>query len=130
MAPGHGEFGQQCRGGRIRRHNGAMHIDDQELVRRLLAAMDRYHMQNPHYDEVFWQVNGRIQEQGEAGKLELAALISWKRSGQGHWVLELMQRPDAEVRNRSHAVFATGMTDQQRLNALAPLPRLATQDAM
>ncbi len=41
-----------------------------------------------------------------------------------------MQRPDAEVRNRSHAVFATGMTDQQRLAALAPLPGFATKDAM
>lgn len=80
---------------------GAM--DDQELVSRLLKAMDQY---SPYYDEVFWEVSARIREQGEAGKLELAALICWKRSAQGRWVSDLLELSDTEVRKRSRAAFA------------------------
>ena len=52
-------------------------VNDQKVGDWLLEAMERYH---PFYDEIFWQVNARIGEHGEAGKLELAALICWKRS--------------------------------------------------
>jgi hypothetical protein len=100
------------------RQNGAMD-DDQEAVRRLLDAVDQY---SPHYDEVFWEVSARIREHGEAGKLDLAALICWKRSGQGHWAADLMEMPDVEVRKHTSTAFADELTDQQRLDALAPLP--------
>ena len=107
------------------RQNDAM--DDDEVVGRLLKAMGQY---GPYYDEVFWQINAHICEQGEAGKLELAALICWKRSGQGHWVSDLMELPDAEVRERSRAALATGLTDQQRLDFLAPLPGFRSKSAL
>lgn len=102
-------------------------MDDQEVVRRLFEAMDQY---GPYYDEVFWEVSTRIRERGEAGKLDLAALICWKRSGQGSWVSDLMERPDAEVRECSRAAFAAGLTDQQRLDALAPLPGFKSKYAI
>jgi hypothetical protein len=62
----------------------------------LVAAegMDQY---SPYYDEVFWEVSARIRQQGEAGKLELAALICWKRSAQERWVSDLLELPDTEV---------------------------------
>jgi hypothetical protein len=94
-------------------------MTDEELVRRLIDAMDRY---NPIYDEVFWEVSDHIRNHGEIGKLDLAALVCWKRSGQGHWVLELMEWRDVDVRDRCRAAFADVLTDQQRLDALAPLP--------
>ena len=102
-------------------------MDDEEVVRRLLDAMDQY---GPFYDEVFWEVSSRIREQGEAGKLELAALICWKRSGQGHWVSDLMELPDTEARKRSHAAFAPRMTDQERLDVLATLPGFKAKSAI
>ena len=101
--------------------------DDQEVVRRLLEGMDQY---GSYYDEVFWEVSARIRERGEAGKLDLAALICWKRSGQGHWVSDLMELPDAEVRKRSRSALAARLTDQQRLDALAPLPGFKSKYAI
>jgi hypothetical protein len=94
-------------------------MDDEDVVRQLVEAMDRY---SPYYDEAFWAASVRIRKQGEAEKLDLAALICWKRSGQGHWVLDLMEIPDTEVRKWTRAAFAAELTDQQRLDALAPLP--------
>jgi hypothetical protein len=108
------------------RQNGAMG-DDQEVARRLLHAIDQY---SPHYDEVFWEVSARIREHGEASKLDLAALICWKRSGQGHWVFDLMDMPDAEVRKHTNAALAAELTDQQRLDALAPLPGFKSKYAI
>lgn len=102
-------------------------MDDEEVVRRLIEAMDRY---SPFYDEVFWDVSARIREHGEAQKLDLAALICWKRSGQGHWVSDLMELPDAKVRGCSRAAFAAELTDQQRLDALAPVPGFKGKSAI
>ena len=48
-------------------------MDEDEIVRRLLDAMDQY---DPYYDEVFWEVNARMRERGQAGKLDLAALTA------------------------------------------------------
>jgi hypothetical protein len=102
-------------------------MDDQEVVQRLLEALDQY---SPYYDEVFWDVSARVCEQGEAGKLDLAALICWKRSAQGHWVSDLLELPDAEVRKRTHAALGAQLTDQQRLDALAPLPGFKSKYAI
>jgi hypothetical protein len=95
------------------------HVEDEETARRVVEAIDKY---NPYYDEVFWEVNARIRNHHEAGKLDLAALICWKRSGQGHWVSDLMELSDAKVREHCRRAFAPRLTDQQRLDALAPLP--------
>lgn len=102
-------------------------MNDNELISCLLRAMDRY---SPYYDEVFWEVSARIRARGEVGKLDLAALISWKRSGQGSWVSDLMELPDSEVRRHSHAALVARLTDQQRLDALAPLPGSNAKYAM
>jgi hypothetical protein len=102
-------------------------MDNDEVVKRLLGAMDQY---GAYYDEVFWEVSARIRERGEAGKLDLAALISWKRSGQGHWVSDLMELPDTEVRKRSSEALVPRMTDQERLDVLAPLPGFKVKSAI
>jgi hypothetical protein len=102
-------------------------MDDLEVVDRLLAAMDEY---GPYYDEVFWEVGSRIREHGEAGKLDLAALICWKRSGQGNWVRELLAQPDGDVRRNTRAALVAGLNDQERLDALAHLPGFKGKAAM
>ena len=102
-------------------------MDDEEVTRRLLNAMDQY---SPYYDEVFWEVSARIRTRDEAGKLDLAALICWKRSGQGSWVSDLMEWPDSKVRTCSRAALAPRLTDQQRLDALALLPGFNAKSAM
>jgi hypothetical protein len=105
-------------------------MDDEEVARQLLKAMDQYQQKHPHYDQVFWEVSAQIRKRGEAGKLDLAALTCWKRSGRGRWVSDLMEWPDAKVRERSRAALAAGLTDQQRLDALAQLPGFKTKSAM
>jgi hypothetical protein len=102
-------------------------VNDQKVGDWLLEAMERYH---PFYDEIFWQVNARIGEHGEAGKLELAALICWKRSAQGRWVSDLMELPDAEVRKQCRVAMSAHMTDQERLDALALLPGFRNKSAI
>jgi hypothetical protein len=93
-------------------------VVNQDPIDCLLDAMGQY---SQNYDEVFIEVGQRIREYGEAGKLDLAALICWKRSGQGKWVSELMDLPDAEVRAATRKALAA-TTDQDRLDALAVLP--------
>lgn len=100
---------------------------DGEVVGRILAAADRY---SRHYDEVLWQVGDRIRRQGDAGKLELAALICWKRCGRGRWVSALMEMPDDSVRELTRAALAAGIDDQQRLDVLAPLPGFGSKAAI
>jgi hypothetical protein len=102
-------------------------MDDQVVAERLLEAMGHY---LPYYDEIFWQVNARISEHREAGKLDLAALICWKRSAQGHWVSDLMELQDAKVRRHCRAALAAELTDQERLDALAPLPGFGSKYAI
>jgi hypothetical protein len=93
-------------------------VNREDLIGCLLDAMDQY---SQSYDEVFIEVGERLREYGEAGKLDLAALICWKRSGQGKWVSELMELQDAEVRAATRKALVAS-TDQDRLDALAVLP--------
>jgi hypothetical protein len=102
-------------------------MDEEEVARQLLDAIDKY---SPYYDEVFWEVHTRITKRRAAGKLDLAALICWKRSGQGYWVADLMNLPDIEIRERSHKAFAHQLTDQQRLDALASLPGFKSKSSI
>jgi hypothetical protein len=67
----------------------------EEGVDRLLGAPGQY---CPYYDEVFQDVSERIRGHGYAAKLDLAALITWKRCGLGRWVSSLIECPDAEAR--------------------------------
>jgi hypothetical protein len=74
------------------------------------------------YDEVFNAVGSRLVAQGAASKLDLAALITWKHIQTATWMERLLRVPDAEVREATAAALAAGLTDQQRVMALAPLP--------
>src|SRR6266536_6346237 len=102
--------------------------NNEDCVDRLLGAMSRYDPSG-FYDEVFTEVSDRIGERGEAGKADICVLITWKRAVQGRWITDFLLTPDAEVRDRTRKAFAAA-TDQQRLDALAPLPGFSAKYAM
>ena len=99
---------------------------DPENRRRLLAAVDAYDANSSVYDQVFAEIGQRIREANEAGKLDLAALIMWKRSGQGSWVKDLLATPEPEVRAITRDAFAI-MGDLPVLRTLATLPGFTSQ---
>jgi hypothetical protein len=57
-------------------------IQDKQLLRRMSDALERY---DPigNYDETFDQVHERIVRSGEATKLDISALLFWKRLPRG-----------------------------------------------
>ncbi|MFB7189377.1 hypothetical protein ACFCZT_29570 [Streptomyces sp. NPDC056230] len=67
----------------------------------LAAAQASYLSEvSPHYDEVFWEVAGRVEAEGCLGKADIGALVVWKRlSAQTPWISKLMSLPDADVRS-------------------------------
>jgi hypothetical protein len=54
---------------------------------------------SPHYDDVFHEVQQRIDSAGSAGKADIAMLTCWKRlRADTPWVAKLLGLPDSEVR--------------------------------
>lgn len=88
---------------------------DQILLSHLVLYESRY-------DEVFNAVHARITEQGAATKTDLAALIFWKHINNSPWMTSLNAKSDAEVRAATAEAFKPGLTDRERLDALAGLP--------
>jgi len=88
---------------------------------RVLAAIDAYDATGSFYDQVFAEIGQRIRDADEAGILDLAALILWKRSGQGSWVKDLLSTPEREVRAITREAFAVS-GDASVLGTLAALP--------
>ncbi|GMU79090.1 MAG: hypothetical protein AMXMBFR46_18830 [Acidimicrobiia bacterium] len=85
----------------------------------LHQAFDRY---PDHYDDVLNEVHDRLVQRGVATKLDLAALIAWKHVRNAHWMKDLLKRPEIEVEVATRAAFSPGLTDNQRIAALDPLP--------
>ncbi|MFF3447035.1 hypothetical protein ACFYXJ_07835 [Streptomyces sp. NPDC002667] len=62
---------------------------------------------SPHYDEVFQEVAQRAQLTGSLGKMDIAALVVWKRlSAQTPWVSALMSLSDIDVRSVTERAVA------------------------
>ena len=106
----------------------------------LAAARASYRSEvSPHYDEVFWEVAGRVEVAGCLGKAEIGALVVWKRlSARTSWASKLMSLPDTTVRTiTAHAVQAVRDTDVSRAEAaragraaLVDLPGFHKGDAL
>jgi len=57
---------------------------------------------SPHYDDVFREVQQRIDGAGSVGKADIAMLTCWKRlRADTPWVGKLLSLPDPEVRART-----------------------------
>ncbi len=101
-----------------------------EARHRLIETIDAYDTPTGLiYDEIFHEVHDRIERSGDAGKIDIAAITFWKRSGQGKWIGRLLQVPETEVRAATRQAFQA-KTDQAALEALAVLPGFKQKEAI
>lgn len=110
------------------------------IVVRLIAADASYRQTvSPHYDDVLHEVSRRARETGSIGKLDIAALTTWKRlRADTRWVAALLSRSEADVRavtsatitaaNNPDVPVATAAGDARR--TLSSLPGFARGDAL
>jgi hypothetical protein len=101
---------------------------DVTTVTRLLGALGRYDPSGS-YDEVFDEVSARLHAHHEASKADICILVCWKRITQGGWITRFLRTPDIEVRARTREAFAA-VSDQARLDSLAPLPGFGSKAAL
>jgi len=105
-------------------------VTDDEVVERLLLGIDAYDRDGGLvYDEIFREVHDRIASNGDAGKIDIAAIAVWKRSAQGAWTGPLLGRPEAEVRAATSQAFSAE-DDRAALGSLAVLPGYERQEAL
>lgn len=87
------------------------------------AALSESYLSYAHVsDEVFSEVRSRLVTHGAATKLDLAALVFWKHINNAPWMTKLLKVPDTAVRIATAAAFAPGLSDEERVAALGPLP--------
>ncbi len=117
-----------------------MPLSDDDTRARLRDARAAYEaMISPHYDEVFNDVAERVRENGYATKLDLGALVLWKRlQANTRWASRLGATADATVRDvtrRALSVYRDGPVSdaparaQAARSVLAELPGFAHGDA-
>lgn len=111
-----------------------------DAVARLLDARRRYAAEvSPYYGEVLDEVSRRIDETGSIGKLDIGAILFWKRlRADTPWVRELMSMPDSDVRAATRTVV-DAVRDKHKnapeaagagRSALSGLPGFARGDAL
>ncbi|MCE0488135.1 hypothetical protein [Ornithinimicrobium sediminis] len=71
-----------------------------DIVDQLRSARAAYDEQaSSHYDEVLLEVSARAETSGSLGKVDLGALVAWKRlQANTPWMAKLMGTPETEVR--------------------------------
>lgn len=71
-----------------------------DILDQLRFARAAYDKQaSPHYDEVLMEVSARAETSGSLGKVDIGALVAWKRlQANTPWMANLMGTPDTEVR--------------------------------
>lgn len=94
---------------------------------------------SPHYDEVLQEVARRIDEAQSIGKLDVGAILFWKRlRADTPWVRQLMALPDSEVRTATQAAVVavrdygepTPEAAGAARSALSDLPGFGRGDAL
>jgi hypothetical protein len=76
----------------------------------------------PAYDETLFEVRARLVAHGAATKMDLAALICWKYAQRSPWMQDFQNVQNTVVRSATAAAMAPLLSDQARIQALAPLP--------
>lgn len=97
----------------------AEHFLRPDAHRELLRACDDY---PAHYDDVLDDVHERLHSNGHASKLDLAALIGWKHVNNAKWMQTMLLLPPDTVEAATAAAFEPGLTDGERIAALASIP--------
>lgn len=115
-------------------------MDDARRGSALLRADEDYRRNiSPHYDEVLQEVTDRVATSGSIGKVDIGALVMWKRiNATTPWARDLGALAEAEVRRITEAAVAAardesltpadGATAARR--ALATLPGCRSGDAL
>ena len=105
----------------------------------LIAAYDAKHSEASHYDEVLDEVVGRCIETGSLGKLDIGALVFWKRlRADTPWAESLLDESEAHVREVTARAVACARDEslsvpeaaRQARSKLVGLPGLTTGDAV
>lgn len=95
------------------------------VAEKLQGALRQYDPSGV-YDETFHEVSASIAASGSAGKLEISALVVWKRIPLATWWGDLLKTPDSVVRETTRNSFADGLTDAERVDILSGLPGCKT----
>jgi len=75
--------------------------DSADRVKKLLAAYNSYpnYTDGSPYDEVFLDVQALVEDSGSLGKVEIGALMLWKRLNlSSRWTRDLNNMTDREIR--------------------------------
>lgn len=108
------------------------------VVERLVGALHEYQAKvTPSYDEVLNEVTAIAKETGSLGKVEIGALVVWKRlNASTKWAAQLMNTPDTEVRAATAAARQAAQATEIEAAARAAraeiwvLPGFRTGDAL
>ncbi|MFB7345537.1 hypothetical protein ACFCZ6_36410 [Streptomyces hydrogenans] len=106
----------------------------------LVRAREHYRAAtSPNYDEVLWEISQRAEVSGSLGKVDIGALLVWKRlSARTRWAAALMALPDTQVRAVTGKAWAAvrdasvprGLAAQAGRAALVSLPGFHKGDAL
>lgn len=114
-------------------------LDDQGLARLIKAREDVGQRVSAFYDEVLGEVADRIEATGSIGKVDIGALLFWKRlRANTPWAAKLHGMAEAKIREVTAAAVAAVRDDalevpvaaEQGRAALSGLPGLSSGDAL
>jgi len=114
-------------------------LDRAGLDRLLAARQDVADQVSINYDDVLNEVAGRIDRTRSIGKLDIGALLFWKRlRANTPWVAELQAMPEGRIREITAEAVSAVRDDaldvpeaaRRGRAALSPLPGFATGDAL
>jgi hypothetical protein len=111
-----------------------------QRIQLLLAAKSAYDAGvSAYYDEVLYEVVERVTSSGSVGKLDIGALVAWKRlRADTEWVTDLMRLPEATVRTHTARAVDAARDNTSEVHeaasaarsALAGLPGMGVGDAV
>lgn len=96
-------------------------ILDQRQRAQLREAATAYDDESGSYDEVFEQIGQRLRQHGFATKLDIGALVFWKRIPVGPWASTLQRLSDQRVKEVTGVALAEDLDDATRLHELRKL---------
>ena len=114
-------------------------LDGKQLTRLITARQDVEEKVSHSYDEVLIEVARRIDDSGSIGKVDVGALLFWKRlQANTPWAGRLQAIPESRVREITRAAVEavrdrsldTPEAACRGRAALSPLPGLARGDAL
>lgn len=100
-----------------------------DIENRLRTARAKYDEEaSPYYDEVLEEVSSRAKASGSLGKVDIGALVAWKRlQANTKWVARLMSTPETEVRAITARAREAALDESLTLSCAADKARRALE---